>query len=106
MAGRGGIRQVGRRRGRLSFAMADDFLAYGRHWIDENDIAAVAASLRGDWLTTGPAVEAFEQAFAETVGSRYAVVVANGTAALHLAALAARLGPGDLGIAPTMSFLA
>jgi UDP-4-amino-4,6-dideoxy-N-acetyl-beta-L-altrosamine transaminase len=86
--------------------MADDFLPYGRHWIDENDIAAVAASLRGDWLTTGPAVEAFELAFAETVGSRYAVVVANGTAALHLAALAARLGPGDLGIAPTMSFLA
>jgi UDP-4-amino-4,6-dideoxy-N-acetyl-beta-L-altrosamine transaminase len=86
--------------------MSDKFLPYGRHWIDEDDIAAVAESLRGDWLTTGPAVEAFEAAFAETVGARHAVVVANGTVALHLAALAAHVGPGDLGIAPTMSFLA
>ena len=54
--------------------MSDKFLPYGRHWIDEDDIAAVAESLRGDWLTTGPAVEAFEAAFAETVGARHAVV--------------------------------
>lgn len=86
--------------------MSDSFLPYGRHWIDEDDIAAVAECLRGDWLTTGPAVGAFEAAFAEAVGARHAVVVANGTVALHLAALAAGVGEGDLGIAPTMSFLA
>lgn len=86
--------------------MSDAFLPYGRQWIDEDDIAAVAECLRGDWLTTGPAVDAFEAAFAETVGVRHAVAVANGTVALHLAALAANVGEGDLGIAPTMSFLA
>ncbi|MFE0013683.1 UDP-4-amino-4,6-dideoxy-N-acetyl-beta-L-altrosamine transaminase [Mesorhizobium sp. NPDC059054] len=86
--------------------MSENFLPYGRHWIDEDDIAAVAECLRGDWLTTGPAVEVFEAAFAEVVGARYAVVVSNGTVALHLAALAAHVGAGDIGIAPTMSFLA
>ncbi|WP_144223215.1 UDP-4-amino-4,6-dideoxy-N-acetyl-beta-L-altrosamine transaminase [Mesorhizobium amorphae] len=86
--------------------MSESFLPYGRHWIDEDDIAAVAECLRGDWLTTGPAVEAFEAAFAEVVGARYAVVVSNGTVALHLAALAANVGANDVGIAPTMSFLA
>lgn len=86
--------------------MSENFLPYGRHWIDEDDIAAVAECLRGDWLTTGPAVEAFEAAFAEVVGARHAVVVSNGTAALHLAALAANVGANDIGIAPTMSFLA
>lgn len=86
--------------------MSAGFLPYGRHWIDEDDIAAVAECLRGDWLTTGPAVDAFEAAFAEAVGARHAVVVANGTVALHLAALAADVGEGDVGMAPTMSFLA
>lgn len=86
--------------------MSESFLPYGRHWIDEDDIAAVAECLRGDWLTTGPAVEAFEAAFSEVVGARYAVVVSNGTVALHLAALAAQVGANDIGIAPTMSFLA
>lgn len=86
--------------------MTTTFLPYGRHWIDDQDIAAVAECLRGDWLTTGPAVEAFEKAFAEAVGAEFAVVCANGTAALHLAALAVDVGPGDVGIAPTMSFLA
>lgn len=86
--------------------MPENFLPYGRHWIDEDDIAAVAECLRSDWLTTGPAVEAFEAAFAEAVGARYAVVVSNGTVALHLAALAAHVGAGDIGIAPSMSFLA
>jgi UDP-4-amino-4,6-dideoxy-N-acetyl-beta-L-altrosamine transaminase len=86
--------------------MEQPFLPYGRHWIDEDDIVAVAECLRSDWLTTGPRVEAFETAFAEAVGARHAVVCANGTAALHLAALAADVGPEDAGVAPTMSFLA
>ena len=84
----------------------DRFLPYGRQCIDDDDIAAVVAVLRGDWLTTGPAVAAFEQAFAETVGARHAIACANGTAALHLATLALDLGPGDAALVPSLTFLA
>ena len=83
-----------------------DFIPYGRQEIDEDDIAAVVEVLRGDWLTTGPAVERFELAFAGLVGSQHAVAVTNGTAALHLAMLAADIGPGDEVIVPTMTFAA
>lgn len=86
--------------------MTRPFLPYGKQSISEADIAAVAEALRGDFLTTGPKVAEFEQAFAERVGAAHAIVCANGTAALHLAAMALRLGPGDKVIAPTMSFLA
>jgi UDP-4-amino-4,6-dideoxy-N-acetyl-beta-L-altrosamine transaminase len=82
------------------------FLPYGRQLIEEDDIAAVVEALRSDFLTTGPRVEAFETALAERVGARHAVVCNSGTAALHLAALALGLGPGDQVIAPTVSFLA
>jgi UDP-4-amino-4,6-dideoxy-N-acetyl-beta-L-altrosamine transaminase len=82
------------------------FLPYGRQQVDEDDIAAVAEVLRGDWLTTGPAVEAFEQRFAQAVGAPFAASCANGTAALHLAALALGLGEGDCAVVPAMTFLA
>lgn len=82
------------------------FLPYGRQSIDEEDIAAVTAVLRGDWLTTGPSVARFETALAETCGAEHAVACANGTAALHLAAMAAGLGPGDKAIVPSVTFLA
>lgn len=81
-------------------------LPYGRQTIEEDDIAAVAEVLRGDFLTTGPMVEAFETAFAETVGARHAVACANGTAALHLAMLALKVEPGEVVIAPSVTFLA
>lgn len=81
-------------------------LPYGRQTIGEDDIAAVAEALRGDFLTTGPTVEAFERAFAETVGARHAVACANGTAALHLAMLALDVQPGEVVIAPSITFLA
>jgi UDP-4-amino-4,6-dideoxy-N-acetyl-beta-L-altrosamine transaminase len=81
-------------------------LPYGRQTIEDDDIAAVAQALRGDFLTTGPTVEAFERAFAETVGARHAVACANGTAALHLAMLALEVGPGDAITAPSITFLA
>ena len=86
--------------------MADLPVPYGRHEIDDDDITAVVRVLRGDWLTTGPAVEAFEQAFAAFVGSRHAVAVSNGTAALHLTMLAAGIGPGDEVIVPALTFAA
>ena len=82
------------------------FLPYGKQSIDDDDIAAVTRILRSDSLTGGPAVASFEHAFASRVGAPYAVACANGTAALHLAALAIGLGPGDLAIVPTLTFLA
>lgn len=82
------------------------FLPYGRQTIEDDDVAAVAAALRGDFLTTGPTVERFEQAFANEVGAAHAVACSNGTAALHMAMLAAGIGPGDVCIAPSITFLA
>lgn len=63
-------------------------IPYGRQHITEEDIQSVAEVLRSDFLTQGPKVEEFEKAFADYVGARYAVAVANGTAALHLCAMA------------------
>ena len=82
------------------------FLPYGRQDIDQSDIDAVTAVLRGDWLTQGPAVEAFERALCERTGAAHAVSCANGTAALHLATLALGLGPGDAVVVPAVTFLA
>jgi dTDP-4-amino-4,6-dideoxygalactose transaminase len=73
---------------------------------DEDDVAAVADCLRSGWLTMGPRIEAFEAAFAESLGVRHAVAVSSCTAALHLAYLAAGIGPGDEVIVPSMTFVA
>jgi UDP-4-amino-4,6-dideoxy-N-acetyl-beta-L-altrosamine transaminase len=82
------------------------FLPYGRQTIEDDDVAAVAAALRADFLTTGPTVEAFETAFKAKVGAEHAIAVANGTATLHLAMLALGVGEGDVCIAPSVTFLA
>ena len=79
---------------------------YGRQTIEDDDIAAVAQALRGDFLTTGPLVDEFERALAEATGAREAVVCMNGTAALHLAALALDIGPDDAVVVPSLTFLA
>jgi dTDP-4-amino-4,6-dideoxygalactose transaminase len=84
----------------------DPVIPYGRHDIDEADIAAVVEVLRGDWLTTGPAVERFEEALADWTGGVPAVSVSSGTAALHAAYAAAGLGPGDEVITPPITFVA
>jgi UDP-4-amino-4,6-dideoxy-N-acetyl-beta-L-altrosamine transaminase len=81
------------------------FLPYGRQTIEDDDIAAVIEALRSDFLTTGPRVEAFEQAFADKVGARYAVSCSNATAGLHLAMLALKPQPGDVAIVPSITFL-
>ncbi|MFZ3008607.1 MAG: UDP-4-amino-4,6-dideoxy-N-acetyl-beta-L-altrosamine transaminase [Phenylobacterium sp.] len=86
--------------------MAGPLLPYGRQTIEDDDIAAVAQALRGDFLTTGPLVDAFEAAFADKVGARHAVACSNGTAALHLAMLALEVQPGEVCIAPSITFLA
>lgn len=87
-------------------ALSNTFLPYGRQLIEEDDIAAVVEALRGDLLTTGPYVERFEQALAAAVNVKHAVVCANGTAALHMAARALNLGPGTKVIVPVITFLA
>ena len=83
-----------------------NFLPYGRQSIDQSDIDAVVETLRSDYLTTGPAVDRFERDLAEAVGAKEAVVVANGTAALHIAALTQNLSPQDAVIVPAITFAA
>lgn len=91
---------------RGSASTDDNFLPYGRQVIEEDDIAAVAEVLRSPFLTTGPKVSEFEEAFAKYVGVDHAVVVSNGTAALHLSALALGLKAGDQVIVPAITFVA
>jgi len=81
-------------------------IPYGKHHIDEDDIQAVVDILRSGFLTQGPAVEAFEKALAEYVGVKYAVAVSSGTAALHLAALAAGVDPGTSVVTSPITFVA
>lgn len=83
-----------------------DLLPYGRQVLDDADVAAVAEVLRGDWLTTGPKVAELERAWAERVQAAQAVAVSSGTAALHCAAHAARIGPGDEAIVTPLTFAA
>jgi perosamine synthetase len=84
----------------------NSLLPYGRQSIEEDDIQAVVDVLRSDWLTTGPKVAEFEEAFAARIGARYAVSFSSGTAALHGAAFAAGLKPGDEAITTPMTFAA
>ncbi len=83
-----------------------DIIPYGRQHITEEDIQAVANVLRSDYLTQGPAIPSFEQAFAQYVQAPHAIAVANGTAALHLAVLALGLEPGDKVITTPITFAA
>lgn len=81
-------------------------IPYGRQIIDAADRAAVDKVLRSPWLTQGPSVEAFEDALAAACGAKYAVACSNGTTALHLACVAAGLGPGDEAVVPAITFAA
>jgi UDP-4-amino-4,6-dideoxy-N-acetyl-beta-L-altrosamine transaminase len=81
-------------------------LPYGRQSISEDDVEAVAAVLRGDWLTTGPAVDAFEAAVSQVTGGHPVVSATSGTAALHIAYAAAGVGPGDEVVTTPMTFVA
>ena len=81
-------------------------IPYGRQSISEDDIAAVVRSLRSDFLTCGPEVEAFEKEFAAFVGAKHAVAVCNATAALHLAMRVLGIGPGDRVVTSPITFVA
>lgn len=83
-----------------------DLISYGRQHIDEDDVQAVVNCLRSNTLTQGPLVPRFEQAVADYVGARYAVAVSSGTAGLHLAALAAGVGPTNALLTSPVTFVA
>ncbi|MEO6977675.1 MAG: UDP-4-amino-4,6-dideoxy-N-acetyl-beta-L-altrosamine transaminase [Mucilaginibacter sp.] len=86
--------------------MDNKIIPYGRQNITDEDIQAVIETLKSDYLTQGPKIEEFENAFAGYVGSKYAVAVANGTAALHLCALALDVQDGDKVITTPITFAA
>lgn len=86
--------------------MSDLYIPYGKQSIDENDIKAVVDVLKSDFITTGPKIEEFERKVADYVGAKYAVAIANGTAALHAACLAAGIGEGDEVITTPITFAA
>lgn len=79
---------------------------YGRQFIDDDDVAAVVQTLKSDLITCGPRVEELERKLCEVTEAKYAVVVSNGTAALHLAAMAAGIGEGDEVIVSSITFAA
>ncbi len=81
-------------------------IPYGRQFISDEDIDAVVKTLKSDFLTQGPRVIEFEQAFAQYVGSKYAVAVSNGTAALHLGAMALNVKNGQKVITTPITFSA
>ncbi len=91
---------------RGSAAYPEVRLPYGRQWIEEDDVRAVAKALRSRFITTGPMVEAFERAVVEFVGAESGVAVSSGTAALHTAMHAAQIRPGDEVIVPALTFVA
>ena len=81
-------------------------IPYGHQWLDENDIKETVRALRSAWLTQGPKIKEFEGALCEYTGSKYAVVVSSGTAALHIACLAAGIKKGGEVITSPITFLA
>ena len=81
-------------------------IGYGRQYIDEEDIAAVVAALTSPAITCGPRISELEQKLCEVTGAKYAVAVSNGTAALHVAAMAAGIGEGDEVIVSPITFAA
>jgi UDP-4-amino-4,6-dideoxy-N-acetyl-beta-L-altrosamine transaminase len=86
--------------------VTEPFLPYGRQEISEDDIDAVTAVLREPLITQGPRIEAFERTMGEYLGARHVVAVSSGTAALHAAAFAAGLGPGDEALVTPLTFAA
>lgn len=82
------------------------YIPYGHQSINEEDIQAVVETLRSDYLTTGPKVAEFEKAMTDYTGAKYGVAIANGTAALHAACMAAGVGAGDEVIVTPNTFVA
>ncbi len=86
--------------------MIDHNIPYGHQYINDDDIQAVVETLKSDYLTQGPKIGEFEKAFADYLGCEYACMVSNGTAALHLCAMALDIKPGDKVITTPITFVA
>ncbi len=86
--------------------MIDHVISYGHQYINDEDVQAVVAALKSDYMTQGPRIGEFEKQFAEYLGCRYACMVSNGTAALHLCAMALDIQPGDKVITTPITFVA
>ncbi|MFX1288061.1 MAG: UDP-4-amino-4,6-dideoxy-N-acetyl-beta-L-altrosamine transaminase [Promethearchaeota archaeon] len=84
----------------------EKFLPYGIQWLDEKEIAEVVDSLKSDWITTGPKMKKFEDHFKDYIGSKYAVAVNSGTAALHISTSTLGIKPGDEVITTPLTFVA
>jgi UDP-4-amino-4,6-dideoxy-N-acetyl-beta-L-altrosamine transaminase len=84
----------------------NNMIPYGHQWVDNQDRRAVAAVLKSDFITQGPAIDKFEAALCAYTGARFAVAVSNGTAALHLACMASGLRPGEEVITSAITFVA
>jgi len=82
------------------------YIPYGRQWIDQKDISSAISVLKSDFITQGPKVKEFEDKIADYCGAKYAVAVSSGTAALHIACLAAGIKKGDEVITTPISFVA
>lgn len=82
------------------------FIPYGKHCIEDDDIEAVGRALKRDYIATGPGIAEFEEAFAKYVGSKYAVALSSGTAALHACCFAIDIKPGDEVITTPLTFAA
>jgi dTDP-4-amino-4,6-dideoxygalactose transaminase len=81
-------------------------IPYGKQNITEDDIRTVTNALVGDYLTQGPTIKEFEENFAQYIGAKYAVALTNGTAALHISAMALSVQPGDKVITTSLTFAA
>ena len=86
--------------------MNSKIIPYGKHNVTQDDINAVVEVLKSDYLTQGPKIQEFEKEFAKYVGSKYAVAVSNGTAALHLCNIALGVKKGDKVITTPITFAA
>lgn len=84
----------------------NDFIPYGKHWLDKNDFKAVEEVLKSNFLVQGPCVAKFEKAICNYTGAKYCVATSSGTAALHLAVLALDIKPGSEGITTPNTFVA
>lgn len=82
------------------------YIPYGKQWIDKKDVKEAVKVLKSDWITQGPTIKRFEESLCEYTSAKYAVAVANGTAALHIACLAAEIEKGDEVITSPLTFLA
>lgn len=90
----------------MSQTFRKNYLPYGMHSIDESDVLAVSNALNGKWITQGPKIAEFEKEFAKTIGSKHAIAVNSGTAALEIAVKAHGIGKGDEIITTPFTFVA